>query len=457
MSALRTLPSGRGSVMAGVVCISSLLLAETPKVPEPYQSIVELSRAVPPEFAAEALLRVVESNKITNKDAKRDLVERAFRLGAMAKSRVRMHGVAGTTVDTRSGYLSRAYDLKLDALSLQSRAVRNMVTIDPAKARELFLEIPRPALPQLTCYDPLFYDVADFYQALGAVVETAFTPQERKKEEDLNFLLDYLGQASSPAQLAPLARVIKSANISTQQRDILWTKFDGLLESIQPDGRSFASALDDIRAEIIPAAEASFEKFRQSSKGCRDDSRPGVTLDLSDGPVHAGKTPTVEHYWESSAAKQLLEGAQKLRFTADGKLIPDSERASREWQDKLTDFLSQLGDWTSSQEKSEADYYHEKCVVYEALVELIPPGPQRDKTLQAYLDFISNSSLQRESPLDWFMHAQWMLERVNNSSNGEPSKLLSAFEGSGNAVLVLYAAEEKVFGGQVPAWVTNSK
>ena len=329
--------------------------------------------------------------------------------------------------------------------------------IDSAKARELFQEIPRPALPPLTCYDPLFYDVSDFYQTLGAVVQSAFTPQERKKEEDLNFLLDYMGQVSSPAQLAPVARLIKSANVSSQQRDILWTKFYGLLESMQPDGRSFSAALDDIKSEIIPRAEASFEKFKQSSKGCRDDARPGVTLDLSQGPVHAGKTPEVEHYWESPQAKQLLEGIQKLRFTSDGKLIAESARASQEWQDKLTDFLSQLADWTSSQEKSEADYYHEKCVVYEALVELIPPGAQRDKTLQAYLDFISNSNLQRESPLDWFMHANWMLERVSNSSNGEPAKLLSAFERSGNAVLVLYAAEQNVFGGQVPAWVTNSK
>jgi hypothetical protein len=443
--------------MTGVVCITSLLLAETRKLPEPYQSIVDLAGAAPPEFAADALLRVVESNKITKRDAKRDLVEQAFRLAAMAKFQIRMHGVAGTLVDTRSGYLSRAYDLKLDALSLQSRAVRDMLPLDSAKARELFQEIPRPALAPLTCYGPLFYDVSDFYQTLGAVAQSAFTTQERKKEEDLNFLLDYMGQISSPAQLAPVARVIKSASVSSQQRDILWTKFYGLLESMQPDGRSFSAALDDIKSEIVPGAEGSFEKFKQSSKGCPDDARPGVTLDLSQGPVHSGKTPEVEHYWESSQAKQLLEGIQKLRFTSDGKLIPEAARASQEWQDKLTDFLSQLADWTSSQEKSEADYYHEKCVVYEALVELIPPGAQRDKTLQAYLDFIGNSNLQRESPLDWFMHASSMLERVSNASNGEPAKLLNAFESSGNGVLVLYAVEQKVFGGQVPAWVTNSK
>ena len=237
-----------------------------------------------------------------------------------------MRGVAGSLVDTRSGYLSRAYDLKLDSLSLQSRAIRDMLPMDAAKARELFQEVSRPALARLTCDDPLVYDVSDFYQALGAIVEGAFTAEERKKEEHLNFLLDYVGQVSSPFQLAPLARVIKSASVSAQQRDILWNKFNGLLESMQPDDRSFTTALEDIRREMVPANDASFKKFSQSSTGCRDDARQGVTLDLSQGPVYTGKTPQVERYWESAEAKRLLEGAQKLRYTSDGKLLADSAR-----------------------------------------------------------------------------------------------------------------------------------
>jgi hypothetical protein len=435
---------------------ATLLPADTPKLPEPYQSIVELAHAAPPEFAADALLRVIESGKIANRDARRDLVEQAFRLAAMAKFSVRMRGVAGSLADTRPGFLSRAYDLKLDSLSLQSRAVRVMLPVDPSKARELFQTIPRPALAKLTCDDALVYDVSDFYQALGAVFEGAFTAQERKKEEHLNFLLDYLGQATSPAQLAPIARLIKGAGVSAQQREILWNRFNGLLEGMQPDDRSFAAALDEINREITPEIQASFEKFKQKSTGCPDDSRPGVTLQLSQGPVHAGSTPRIERYWESAEAKRVLESGQKLRYAADGKLLADSARSTREWQQQLTEFLSQLSDWTASQEKSEADYYHQKCVVYEALVELIPPGPQRDQTLQAYLEFIDNSNLQQQSPVEWFLHAHSMLERVRNTNNGEPSKLLDAFQSAANPVLALYAAEEKVFGGQVPAWVTNS-
>ncbi len=95
-------------------------------------------------------------------------------------------------------------------------------------------------------------------------------------------------------------------------------------------------------------------------------------------------------------------------------------------------------------------------MVYEALVELIPPGPQRDKALQAYLDFIGNSNLQQQSPVEWFVHAHSMLERVRNTSNGEPTKVLDTFQASGNPVLALYAAIQKTMASGVPSWATPS-
>src|SRR5256885_15924312 len=99
--------------LACLFFMAVLLSAEPPKLPEPYQSIAEQAHSVSPEFAADALLRVVESHKITNAEAQRDLVEQAFRLAASAKFHVRMRGLPGSMVDTRSGYLSKAYDLKL--------------------------------------------------------------------------------------------------------------------------------------------------------------------------------------------------------------------------------------------------------------------------------------------------------------------------------------------------------
>jgi len=340
--------------LAWLPIFALLVAAEPRKLPEPYQSFADLAGSVPPEFGAEALLRLAESGKIRDHDARRDLVEQAFRLGGMAKLPVRMRGVAGTMVDTRSGFLSKSYDLKLDALSLQTRAVRDMVPLDATKARALFLEIRRQSRSPLTCDDALVYDVADYYQALGVIVQSTFTPQERKKEDDLKFLMDYLGQVSSALELAPAARLVKGSGMSGNEQDVLATRFSGLLESIQPDDRSFAASLEDIRREITPAMQASFDKYKQKSEGCRDDSRPGITLQLSQGPVQAGNTPSLTRYWESGAAKQMLQDGLKLRFTNDGKMLSEAARTSREWQQQLLDYLNRLADWTAGQEKSEA-------------------------------------------------------------------------------------------------------
>jgi hypothetical protein len=433
---------------------AALLSAQ--KLPEPYQSIVQLAQSAPPEFAADALLRIVESGKVADRNTRRDLAEQAFRLAGSAKFPLRMRGVPGSTVDTRSGYLGKAYDLKLDALSLESRAVHDILSTDAAKARELFQEIPGPTLTPLTCDDALIYDVSDFYQTLGAIANTAFTPKEREKEEHVSFLLGHLGQATSPAQLAPLARVIKAANVTPAQREILWSRFNGLLEGIQADDRSFTASLVDVSQLMTPEIQASFDKYRQKSAGCKDDLGASVLVNGDAEPPKTGATPRTERYWQSPEAQRLLVYANKLRFGEVGKPLSDADRSTHEWQQQLTDFLSQLADWTAAQEKSEADFYHQKCVVFEALLELIPPGEQRDKMLQAYVDFISNSNLQQQSPVEWFVHAHSMLDRVRSTNSGEPAKLLDAFQSSGNPVLALYSTLEKTFGGKLPSWVTIS-
>ncbi len=440
-----------------ILLATALLGAEPPQLPEPYRSLVDLAHATPPEFAADALLRLVESGKIADRNAKRDLVEQAFHLAATTTFAVRMRGLPGTVTDTRSGFLSRAYDLKLDALSLQSRAVRDLLAIDVPKARELFQAIPPAALAPLTCDDAMVYDEADFYQTMGAIVNSAFTEKERAKEDHINFLLDYLGQASSPAQLAPLAQLVKGVSATADQREILWNRLNGLLESLQVDDRSFSATLSAISSEAASEIQVSLDKYKQRSQGCKGDGVAGAAPAAapSTRAKNVAATPKLERYWQSAAAKRLLEDGLKLRTTPDGHAYAEAERSSPEWQAKLTDFLSELAGWTSDQEPSEADYYHEKCIVFEALVELVPPGPQRDKVLADFVDFISNSNLQQQSPVEWYMQANSMSERVRPYPQGELAKLLEDYQHSGNPVLTLEVTLEKVLGAKAPGWTTG--
>src|SRR3984885_668982 len=219
--------------LAVLLLIPALFGAAPAKLPEPFRSISDLASAAPPEFTADALLRMVESGKLAEKNARRDLVEQAFQLASSTKFAVRMEGVPGTTTDTASGSLSQAYALKLDVLSLQSRAVEDMLPLDPSKARDLFGQMVKPALAPLSCDDALVYEPSEFYRALSAVVNsTAFTPKEKAKEEHINLLLESLAQTTSPSQLAPLAHAIENTGVTAVQQQILWVRFNGLLESM---------------------------------------------------------------------------------------------------------------------------------------------------------------------------------------------------------------------------------
>jgi hypothetical protein len=448
-------------LLAILLLVSAIFGAEPAKLPEPFRSISDLASAAPPEFTADALLRIVESGKLADRNARRELVERAFQSAASAKFPVRMEGLPGTTTDTASGSMSQAYALKLDALSLESRAVRDMLPLDPSKARELFGQIVEPALAPLTCDDALVYEPSEFYQALIAVVNGAFTPKEKAKEEHVNLLLESLAQVISPSQLASLASALESAGVTAAQHQILWARFNGLLESMQPDDRSFAASLTALSALSTPGTQAALEKYRQKSHGCETDAAPSspapssaATSPATGQPAKKPSTPKLDLYWQSANAQQLLQAGKKLRFASSGRLFTEADRDTREWQQQLADYLNLIADWTSDQEESDAVYFHEKCLVYTSLLDLVP-GPQYDKIVADYGDFVSNSSLYRQSPAEWFVEPHALLDR-SLTNPALHSKMLDAFQRSGNPVLALVVALEKTF-GNLPSWAISAK
>jgi hypothetical protein len=441
----------RGSVSL-LLLVSALFAAEPPKLPEPFRSLSELANAAPPEFAADALLRMVESGKLADRNARRELVQQAFQLAASAKFAVRMQDLPGTSTDTASGSLSQAYALKLDAISLQGRAVQDMLALDPSKARDLFGQMVKPALAPLTCDDALVYEPAEFYQTLSAVVNGAFTPKEKAKEEHVNLLLEALGQATSASQLAPLAAAIESASVTAAQHQVLWARFSGLLESMQPDDRSFPASLPALSVLSTPGIQAAFEKYRQKSHGCETD-----TASSSPGQQPAAKpsTPKLHPYWQPATAQRLLEAGMKLRAASNAQ-PSEADPGTAEWQQQLADYVNLIAGWTQDQAESEAVYYHEKCIVYTGLLDLVAPGPQHDKILADYVDFIGNSGVYQQSPAEWFMEPHTLLDR-SGSDPARHSKVLEAYQNSGNPVLTLELALDKTFSGGQPSWAVSAK
>src|ERR1700734_4226853 len=94
----------------GVLLLVPVLFAAEPaKLPEPFRSVSDLAAAAPPELTADALLRMVESGRLADRNARREFVEHAFQLAVSAKLPVKMAGVPNAVIDTWAGSLNQAY------------------------------------------------------------------------------------------------------------------------------------------------------------------------------------------------------------------------------------------------------------------------------------------------------------------------------------------------------------
>ena len=94
------------------------------KFPPEIQQAVGMAMSAPPEFAAEALLRLAETADVPGTALKKQLVEAAFGLAARALHPVRLTAVAGVDPDTRAGYEARALRLKLDTAKRNEMYIR---------------------------------------------------------------------------------------------------------------------------------------------------------------------------------------------------------------------------------------------------------------------------------------------------------------------------------------------
>ena len=175
-------------------------------------ALIAAVSSAPPEFSADLLIRIAGSKLVSDKHKRIELLEDAFRRSSDAQQKLRRRVWAGP-VDTRSGYLSAAYELRLDALSLESRVIKAMVALDAQRARTLFSEIPKLKLPSLSCSDALGYDVSEFYQALQAVEEKSFSIEERKQGENGRFVQSYIDDVVSPAQVGPVVNLIADLRV----------------------------------------------------------------------------------------------------------------------------------------------------------------------------------------------------------------------------------------------------
>jgi len=470
------------TLVMGNGCIPSSIKGQQKASKDPNQHLAEIDALVisaasaPPEFSADLLIRIAESNLFNDKKKKADLLDDAFRRSSDAQQKVRRKIWAGR-VDTNSGYLSAAYDLRLDELSLKSRVVRAMLGLDARRARILFSEIPRLKLPALSCSDALGYDVSEFYTTLQATEQKGFDKEEKAQGESWRFVGTYLDDLTSPAQVGPVANLIADLKVPASELSLRVRSLSAALKKIQIDPRSFALSMrhgsvlrglerliDECKNKNVSADEllSSFRSYliRQlSSVQCADSLVKPHEDDRIEGdiayvnqwfqipiqnddikPSHVEPGAESSQFWTTPQSTKLLMAVKALRFGKTGTPLSVEERNTPEWQENLVRLLSDLENWDGSAEKIESDYFHEKCELYRALFDLPSSDDNYVRILLSFTNYLRNTDIQKRSRIEWLLHGNYLLVKMSKMDSQHRSQMLDTFRNSGNSALQLYAS-----------------
>jgi hypothetical protein len=439
------------------------------------ENLILLANAAPPEVAADLLLTVVATQTALTKVRRQELIEEAFRFAGNAREPVKRKSWS-PIVDTRSGLKHAAFELELDKLSLQTKAVMQMMALDKTRARAMFADITLPKLPELTCEDSLSYDVESYYHTAVAVSENCFNENERKAEAHIQFLSERLGNIKAVPHVAAAAKALIEAKVSADEFTLLVNTFVDVLGHLSTEARSFAFAIGTDR--LIFSLSRLVQKLKEQDRPTVDLSRairsflvkqfsgevcidapwlegravklpdqlkylngefaqPIVTDDIR--PLSFGAAAKDRQFWTMPREKQLLMLAKDLRFGGTETQLTLAERQTDEWRKKLNDYLDVIDQWQPESEVSAEDYFQEKCILYSVLVELCPDDAQRDVVLRAYAAYLREQNREYKGRIEWILPVKHYLFRLREKTTAETQKSLDPWLTSNDAALRAYA------------------
>ncbi len=447
-----------------VLALTAAVASVQERIPADVASLLDLVSATPPEFAADAILKV--QSRVKAASVRAQLLEDAFLLADSAQETTRRKYTGERFPITRIFVKSTAYGFGLDRLSLRRRAVEAMLPLDPKRARQMLVSVRPLGLHEATCAGLLIDDVSAYYAIAARVINEAFEEEERRKGEHLALAIEILQGIASPVELGPAALMILQLRLSAPERDDVVSGFASALARVNGDDLSFSESLwqldGAIRKGFLPLLsvyrgylvrhltgvrcasnvnpESSQFKLEAEIAGfLRDHEMP-----LSDAERRPAKTEMVEKPetfgWDQA---RLVEALKKL-IGSPGKRLSDEERNTVEWRSRFSEVVRLVDVAKPPAGQDEFDFFKERSSILSELAALSPPGPERQHVLGIAVHTLAGSPVQRESWIEWFVDVAGLMDLTLQFNPSERDRVLTALANSSHPVLVLYARLERL-------------
>ena len=434
-------------------------------------SIIAEAAGVPPEFSADALIRVAGSAKVVDRSWKRELLDDAFLRAYAAPVDVRR--ISSTVPPESRQFAEReAADTPLARIALQSRAVQMMAAVDPPRAIELFEWIDLSLAPA-SCGGMLVPVADEYYLTASVLARTAFP---RDRGEALRFLEYYLWRAHLPTELAAVALAVDRFRPTPAEA----TQLEGLLTSLMDAGSSDPRGFSVANADIVGRfADLQFadrnrnvpgwflveavRKYLTSHLGgprCSDSTTESTVpatfnlalkllgADLEVKPIDANAIrpsrlltgASIDFLWQTGESRRLFDDWMELRGRGRDPL-PGRDRRTDTWRTAAERFITDVDEWTGRSEASERDYLYEKATLYYNIIGLTSPGTIRVRAIRSLTAFLRHENNDRSRRPLWFVFVGRLLDLSRSDARHD---VLDAMEGSGDPVLSLYARLERI-------------
>lgn len=435
------------------------------------EQLADQALGVPAELGADVLLRLAETDKFQLPAKRVNAIESAFSLAKSARHPYPISGtLSGISTDSDAGVAILSIS-GFNTLSLQARAITLMLSLNKARAMTLFASIPNPAPPALTCKDSRRAVLTPYYDLLKRVYESGFSDAERKKGLPLALLLEHIKSLSSPLQLEPVARLLRSLKLSKPELVDLLAAYSTAMKRITSDDRSFTSAttlsfnqaFNDLQQEAsrqeiptLPLADGfrSYLVRHLSAPSCADSiDRPEVAkiVDLfnrtyaqeSQGqiaPISAQETKPghnleqrfeIYNFWQKPGTRTLQQDLIAMAADFRNKKPDDPV-----WE-RVPEFLKQLESWKKQNDETPGNYFHQICFAYLPLIEMIPTGSLRNSVISAFVGFLHSSEMQRNNPPEWLMEYRRLMA-IRGLTPADKKAILDIERAAGDPVMTLY-------------------
>jgi hypothetical protein len=438
------------------------------------EALVADAMAAPPEFAADVLIRVAQSSLTSDQAWRRELLEEAFIRAYGAQAQYRRVS-APISPDTREGAEALAADTSLNRVALQVRVVQAMRSFDAKRARDLFGWIELN-LDEDACESPLTPALDEYYLALATLARRAFPDTLQGRSDGLAFFDLFLWRARVPSEMPSILRAILRFHANAAETAYLENVVWAILTNSERGPRAFSVAATDIASKISelrhadqavgvggPQLLAALRQYliaQLTGPRCVDSTADAVVVEIFNALVQKesaerdGIAPIstreaepskrlgvvrLRPYWTTPDARRLHDDAVRLRGTG-AQPVPIAVRRSSAWIEQAERHLVDVQQWPGTRETSEHDHFYQKAALFAGLIDLVPPGAVRVRTLRVFAEFLHHNDAERRRPL-WFLFANRLIERIQSEDRRD---VLQAIDDTGDQVLSLYADAARI-------------